>query len=196
MIQKHASSKTSINSVSAVYTQNLDKFVPGSTILDYGGGRFDTNAEYMWKKRRVKVLVYDPYNRSPEHNEIVLMQVSARHPDYIVCSNVLNVIDDDAIINSIIEDIRRYADPTTAVMFKIYEGNRSRIGKETKGGESWQRNQPTEDYIPYIQKHFPDAQKKRGFITVNMNRRSRYRFRFLQTLNILPNSLITLDSSW
>ena len=171
MRQLHASSKTSLNQVSAVYTQNLDRFEPGSVVLDYGGGRYDNNARFMREKRNVTVLVYDPYNRSDDHNREVLRRVSMRHPDYIVCSNVLNFIDYDAIIDCIIDDIKSYSDPTTKVMFKIYEGDRSGNGKETKGGESWQRNQRTADYVPAIQRRFPNAKNKGGFITVNFNRR-------------------------
>ena len=44
MEQKYSSKDTSINVVNKVYKQYL--FNANSKILDYGGGKYDTNKEY------------------------------------------------------------------------------------------------------------------------------------------------------
>ena len=69
MTQTFSSARTSIRQVSKPYKIHLDKFgfEKGATILDFGGGRFDDAKNFM-QKYDVKVMVYDPYNRS---NDII-----------------------------------------------------------------------------------------------------------------------------
>lgn len=147
MEQKYTSKDTCINVVNKVYRQK--EFKDGSTILDYGGGRYDTNKEYM-EARGHKLFVYDKFNRSREHNDAVLKEMEQNMPDYVVCSNVLNVIMEDEVIDEVLKDISRYSKAT--VILAVWEGNRSGIGMETKKG--WQRNQKIRDYLPMIEKHF------------------------------------------
>ena len=42
--------------------------------IDIGGGKFD-NAVKDLSKSNVEVKIYDPFNRSPEHNKSVVDQV-------------------------------------------------------------------------------------------------------------------------
>lgn len=91
MIQKYNSANTSINVVNAVYKKL--NFIPNTLVFDYGGGKYDTNTRYMADKE-VKVVVFDPYNRTQTHNEKVLKYIETHRPNYIVCSNVLNVIEE------------------------------------------------------------------------------------------------------
>ena len=52
--QLYSSADTSINTVSAVY-KYID--APNTVILDYGGGKYDTNVEYMMQKCNSPVLI-------------------------------------------------------------------------------------------------------------------------------------------
>lgn len=157
MEQKYSSKDTSINVVNKVYKQY--NFPSNSVILDFGGGKYDTNIKYM-KERGVTVLVYDKYNRTEESNNEVLSYVAQNQPDYIVCSNVLNVIFEDEIIDDILRTIQEY--DAKRVIFVIYEGDRSGVGRETSKG--YQRNQKTKEYIPMIEKYFTILSKKNGMV--------------------------------
>lgn len=156
-MQKYTSEKTSINTVNKVYTAM--NFATNSRILDYGGGKYDSNITYMQEKG-CQVYVYDKYNRSKEHNEHVLQEMTRLTPNYIVCSNVLNVIYEDEIIDEILKDIAQYK--TATVFIAIYEGDKKGIGKETNKG--WQRNEKTTSYIPKIEKYFNVIKKKGNII--------------------------------
>lgn len=149
MTQLHSSKETSVNVVNKVYTRY--EFKPGSRIFDYGGGKYLTNTKYMAAKN-VHVSVYDKYNKSPEDNAKVLKAFREKRPDYIVCSNVLCVIMENAVIDEICADIASYADENTIIIFSVYEGDRSGIGHVTSKG--YQRNQKRKEYVPFISKYF------------------------------------------
>lgn len=160
MAQKYTSVDTSINTVNAVY-KKVD-FPRNSVILDYGGGKYDSNTEYM-AERGVTVLVYDPFNRSPAHNRAVLNKVTTRDKlNFIVCSNVLNVIAEDSEVEKVCSQIAKLCKPNTEVIFAIYEGDGTNIGRVTTKG--YQRNQKTVKYIPFIKKYFKSYAKRGTFI--------------------------------
>lgn len=155
-MQKYSSKDTSLNTINKAYKQC--QYESGSTILDYGGGKYDKNKEYM-ASMGCTLIVYDKYNRSSQENEAALA-LARQGVDYVVCSNVLNVIMEDDIIDDIIADIASFK-PKKKIIFVIYEGNKSGTGRETTKG--WQRHQKTADYIPAISKYF-HVLKKRGNI--------------------------------
>lgn len=156
--QKYTSADTSINVVNLVYKKF--PFEKGSVILDYGGGKYDTNKEYMATKG-VKLMVFDPFNRSKTHNMQVLKRTK-NGVDYIVCSNVLNVIAEPEIIHDVIENIRQLAGKKAKVIFAIYEGDKTGKGKVTTKG--YQRNQKTTDYLNIINNYFNYTHKKGNLI--------------------------------
>lgn len=157
--QKYSSADTSINTVNLVYKSF--KFPEGSLILDYGGGKYDSNVNYM-KKLGVDVLVFDPFNRTKAHNQKVLDYVSKYKPDFIINSNVLNVIAEDDIVLDVIKTIKKLSGSKTTVIFAIYEGNKTGVGKVTTKG--YQRNLKTAAYVPIISSVFPNVKRKSTFI--------------------------------
>lgn len=156
MNQKYSSADTSLAVVNKVYTQRV--YEPGSRVLDYGGGRYDLNTEYM-RDRGVEVAVYDKFNRSPEHNARVLRRAREVAPDYVVCSNVLNVIAEDEVIDGILDDMASFG---ARVLIAVYEGSRSGIGAETTKG--YQRNAKLSAYIPMVERHFDIISRKGGIL--------------------------------
>ena len=108
------------------------------------------------------VYVYDPYNRSKEYNIFSVKAFAESSKDYIVCCNVLNVIYEDDVLESILTDIQRLSDSLTEVYFQIYEGDKSGIGGETTKG--WQRNEKARAYVKYIEKHFDILKIANGII--------------------------------
>lgn len=93
MKQRFTSKQTSINSTKAPAVYSMKRAVnvmTGKTVVDIGGGQFDTAAEAA-RVYGAAVSIYDPFNRTPEHNAAVL----AGSYDVAVISNVLNVIDSE-----------------------------------------------------------------------------------------------------
>lgn len=162
MTQKYTSANTSINTVNAVYKKV--EFLPNTLILDYGGGKYDSNVKYM-AERGVKVLVYDPFNRSPMHNSNVLNSIKYTKPTFIVCSNVLNVIAEKSEIEKVCEHISKLGGKNTDSIFAIYEGDGTNVGRATTKG--YQRNQKTIQYLPMIKKYFNHVIRNGTFIFAN-----------------------------
>lgn len=157
------SAKTSINKtkVPALF-KAVDKqlgWETGTSNLDIGGGKYDTATKYLLE-RRVINRIYDPYNNSKEAN------YSALELDYdtVTISNVLNVIESDAHILDILHLAKMKLSNSfnPQIYISVYEGDRS--GKFKYGKDSMQRNWKLKDYLPLIQKVFPDAHLMSGFI--------------------------------
>ena len=163
--QEYSSKDTCINTVSAIYKQVT--FGLCETILDYGGGKYDTNAEYMRETRNCEVLVYDPYNRSYKNNREILEYFTRRPARNVVCSNVLNVIKEDEVILGVLRHIYSLMDKNGYLYIKVYERDKLGVGcKTTKG---WQRNQKLSEYIPFIEKAFGihcKIEKKKDILVV------------------------------
>lgn len=156
--QKYSSAKTSINSTKLPAIFGLVDFEQGTINLDYGGGKFD-NATEALSERGVTNLIYDPFNRSKEHNDKVLSTVRENHgADTITCSNVLNVIAEPVVRLSVISNIRKLLKSTGVAYFTVYEGSGSGEGKETSSG--YQLNRKTADYIQEIAQVFPNTQRR------------------------------------
>ena len=154
MKQRYTSAKTSVNTIPKVFKQC--EFKRGLTVLDYGGGKYDTAKEYIEEVAGVKFFVFDPYNRSPEHNEEV--QAIGRRLkgfDYVTCNNVLNVIYEDDVIVSIFQDLRNVFNGNGSIYIQVYEGNKSGNGSETSRG--YQRNARASSYEGIISSVFNDS---------------------------------------
>lgn len=145
MTQRHTSADTSINTLNRVYKNYVSSMPIGTTILDYGCGKYNTNREFA-ENCGCTWFGYDPYAKTTEENNVAINC----EPDYVICSNVLNVIDNDEVIKSIIADIKNMK---VQAFFTIYEGNKSGVGKETKKN-CWQRNEKVVDYIPMLREFY------------------------------------------
>lgn len=164
--QTYTSAKTSINSSKLPAIFKLVKFEPNTLNLDYGGGKFDNVAEYL-STINVLNLVYDPYNRTSEHNSAVLKQTIENHgADTITCSNVLNVIKEPYARAAVIKNIKRLLKSGGTAYFTVYEGSGMSDERETKSG--YQLNRPTEAYMDEIEDVFPSVRRKGKLIIAHV----------------------------
>lgn len=129
-------------------------FHKGKTVLDYGGGKYDNLQEHL-KQYSIDLKIYDKYNRSTQENEETL---SSKF-DFIICSNVLNVLEND-ILEEVIKHLSSFARP---VYITIYEGDGSGVGKVTKK-DCYQRNEKLNNYVDHLKKHFKCVSINRGKI--------------------------------
>ena len=165
--QEFTSENTSINSTKLPAVFKMVSFAPGTINIDYGGGRFDNVADYLTQYDVIN-LVYDPYNRTPEHNKEVIKTIrKAGGADTATCSNVLNVIKEPEVRKNVLENIKKVVKSGGAVYITVYEGNGSGEGSPTKSG--YQTNRKTADYLDEIKEVFPNATRKGKLIVAKNN---------------------------
>jgi hypothetical protein len=162
--QEYDSSVTSINSAKlpAIFglVEKIGGFKEGTMNLDFGGGRFDNVAEYL-KDLNVLNLVYDPFNRSKEHNKDVIEFVKKNGgADTVTCSNVLNVIKEPENRLAVIKNCDRLVKNGGTVYVTVYEGSGSGEGKANEKKKSYQTNMRTEQYQEELEQVFKDVKRK------------------------------------
>ena len=139
------------------------EFLPNTTCVDYGGGKYDQTIKFLSEKQ-VTTRVYDPYNRSKEYNDETIQWVAAQDGvDYICCANVLNIIKEEEVRSNVIKNISLMLKSGGTGYFMIYEGDKSGIGKPT--GKGWQENRKAESYLSEIKGYFSSV-KKRGTVII------------------------------
>lgn len=144
MKQTFTSRQTSVNCARAPAIYGMKKAIEimkDKYVIDIGGGKYDTAIEVA-KKYNSEVSIYDPFNRSVEHNRMVLAGIY----DVAVISNVLNVIDNKEARADV---LRTAAGLAETILITVYEGDRTGKGKQT-GIDSWQENRCTSDYVDEI----------------------------------------------
>lgn len=165
--QEFDSAATSINSNKLPAIYKMVNFNEGDVVIDFGGGRFDNAVEYI-KDKGATLVVYDPYNRSAEHNEQVLATLEENGgADAAVNSNVLNVIKEPEARTAVLQNIKKLLKPGAPVYITVYEGRGDGVEGPTKSG--YQLNRKTEGYLDEVREVFPDAIRK-GKLIVATNR--------------------------
>lgn len=165
MPQTFTSAGTSINSkrLPAIYSRV--RFAPGSAVFDYGCGRYTDHIRAALP-RGVSYLPWDPYNKPDSVNNSTKRRlwagIHSGRPLYILCSNVLNVIDDDEEVERIGRVLVHLADCSGGTVYvTVYEGDRSGAGRQT-GPDSYQRSAPLLDYLRF----FPESARIRSGMIV------------------------------
>lgn len=150
--QKISSANTSISTVNKIYKLLPELGYPKETIiLDFGCGKYDKNKDEA-EKHGYRWFGYDPYNRSEDENRLASKLMRLVKPHIIVCSNVLNVLEDNMVLKNVLNQIYDYSAEDTDVYITIYEGDKSGVGKVTTKG--YQRNSKVDDYIVHIYEWF------------------------------------------
>lgn len=155
--QEITSAATSIPQVAAALKKI--PWNPGTVNLDIGGGKFDIGTDYL-KSKNVLNMVYDPYNRSSEHNNHILQYINDTPPDTITVNNVLNVIKEPEARASVIKMAAKYIKPGGHVYFSVYYDLKKQAGiSKSKDGKplSWQNHFHTKDYVDEIKKYFSNV---------------------------------------
>lgn len=168
MKQQYTSAATSINSVRLPAVYGKLPAAP-AVLLDYGCGRYTDHIRAALPG--TEYLPYDVYNQ-PQHVNLASVHAVDRFraagvPVSVVCSNVLNVIAEDAVIESIARNIRGIIRGGGTAYITVYEGDRSGHGRQT-GPDQWQRNEKLSAYLRF----FPGAVVRRGMIVFNSEGRA------------------------
>lgn len=130
--------------------------LPHQLVLDYGCGKYtDHIREYIRAMHKV-YIPFDPFNQPDDVNRTsaayIVNAMHAHFPVDVICSNVLNVIDDDETVRRIARNIEDVVSTTGGIGYvTVYEGDRSGIGRQT-GRDQYQRNAPLRDYLRFFHK--------------------------------------------
>ncbi len=146
-MQKYSSAITSINSSKLPSIFRKVDWVSGTKNLDYGGGKFDIATNWLEDHKGVRNYIYDPFNRTEEHNQEVLSKAPF---DTITLSNVLNVIDDDDTRYQLLKRCKRLLKPCGLIYISVYEGDKSGIIKVNEKRNSCQLNRCLWQYIDEV----------------------------------------------
>ena len=152
-MQNITSANTSINSKKAPAIYSMPKAIElmkGKKVIDIGGGKYDT-AILKAVEYGATVAIYDPYNRTVDHNAIVL---SGKY-DVAIISNVLNVICNHVDRVNVIQLALSKA---PICLVTIYEGDKTGVGRQT-AADCWQENRRLESYLQELKAVFPRCQK-------------------------------------
>ena len=156
--QRYTSAATSINSAKLPAIFRLVKFNPNTVNLDYGGGRFDSATEAL-AQQNVTNLIYDPFNRTAMHNQMVLDTIRDNGgADTATCSNVLNVIAEENARQAVVRNIYKLLKNGGVAYFTVYEGDGLGSGRETPKG--YQLNRTTDGYLEEIAGIFANPIRK------------------------------------
>lgn len=161
--QEFSSANTSVNThrLPAIYNLLNPTKLWGSVIFDYGVGKVQTlNHIARWGlENDVTILGYDKFNLPADYNRDMLKQ--SYKANILICSNVICTIKEDYIVQHIIDFIVMHNKP---FFFKIYEGDKSGIGKPSKK-DCYQRNMRTKDYLTYFNWGSSNPIIYKGYIT-------------------------------
>ena len=161
--QEFSSAATSINSTKLPAIYNMVNFRSGDVVVDFGGGKFDNAVNYL-KDKDVTLLVYDPYNRSAEHNKEVLRLLKEHGgADAAVNSNVLNVIKEPEAREAVLKNIKKITKRGAPIYITVYEGRGDGAEGPTKSG--YQLNRKTSDYMDEVGSVFSNVKRKGKLIT-------------------------------
>lgn len=154
MEQRYTSANTSINSTKLPYVFSKVAFPKGRKITDYGCGKHIKHIKEKVNAQGCEYVPYDPFNlpdsKFPKENDIT------------VCSNVLNVIAENDVIENIIKEM---CEASRIVLITVYEGNGSGVGKVT-GADQYQRNEKTKVYASRIREMGYEVTVKNRIIRV------------------------------
>lgn len=108
--------------------------IKGRNILDIGCGRYTDHIKEFVESKGFRYTGYDPYWATDAD--------LTKEYDVIICSNVLNVIDDDKAMERVHLQVVYHQAP---YFITVYEGDGSGRGRKT-GKDTYQRNQKTIEY--------------------------------------------------
>lgn len=153
------SSRTSRNILAGAFKKINWK--ENTSNFDLGGGKYEKATEFL-KTKGVINHVYDPYNRSKEHNREA-WEAGDKALTSTLC-NVLNVISTKTERIKLLRQAKRKN--TQKIYITVYEKDKSGIGSKTRDG--WQNNMIIEDYLSEVYTLYADAYIKNKMIVVNV----------------------------
>ena len=165
--QQYTSAKTSINQIPKPVKRllNANELKDRSVNLDIGGGKYDTMSDYL-ARWGLKNYVYDPYNRSKEHNRMVIEKTKNGHADSVTIFNVLNVIKEKENQIRVLKQAKNALKKGGKVFIYSNYYVKDKKPGAVPGRDSYQQYYKLKDTLPIIQEVFPRAELNRKLLCV------------------------------
>lgn len=163
-MQEYSSAKSSIKQIPAGF-KIIDKYFgwkPNTINFDIGGGKYNLFTEKLLEKN-VTNLVFDPYNRTNEHNNNVLSIVKRFGADSVTIFNVLNVIKEREIQINVLNLALETLKSGGHVFVRSTYMNPKKVSGVTKSG-TFQHYLTQKEYLKIVKNVFPNAELKHGLI--------------------------------
>lgn len=163
-MQEYTSAKSSIKQVPAGF-KLIDKhfgWKPNTINFDIGGGKYDLFTKKLSDKN-ITNLVYDPYNRTSEHNDRVISIVRSFGADTVTIFNVLNVIKEYEMQINVLNLALDVLKSGGGIFVKSTYMNPNKTSGVTKSG-TFQHYLTMNNYLNMVRVVFPNAEKKYGLI--------------------------------
>lgn len=156
--QEFPSRKTSIKQVPAPAKKMiaLGELKDDSVNLDIGGGKYEDLTEFFGMYG-ITSYVYDPFNRSDEHNNRVLELTKNGQSDTVTIFNVLNVIKEEDIQIQVLEQAKNALKPGGKVYIYSDYYVKGKVAGPIKGRASYQHYYKLSDLLPIVKKVFNNA---------------------------------------
>lgn len=135
-------------------------FKSGTINLDIGGGKYDQMTAFL-RSLGVTNFVYDPFNRTTEHNANAVAKAAHGRADTVTISNVLNVVQEEAQQRRILMQAVEALKVGGEVRIGVYKSAKA---GELAGRESYQHGASLKSYLPMVQEFFPNASIEDGII--------------------------------
>jgi hypothetical protein len=149
-----ASAKTSLNQVPSLH-KLIAKIHPfrKPCIFDFGAGKKGKVDAFM-SENGFPYLPYDPFNRDGVSNKSSLDSI--QDCDFVLCANVLNVLEDHVIDNviKILADLTKKT-KNKEVYLTVYHNPSLPKNRQVKN--YFQRNEPADWYVACLEKHFKEV---------------------------------------
>jgi hypothetical protein len=125
-------------------------------MIDVGGGQYDHNKYYMQKNRGIQLLVWDPFNRTNDHNNTIQSEVADHKVDAATSMSVLNVIPELSVRLTHINTLKSALTINGKAYFKIWPGEEPLLGSylPSETSEYYQANSGAERFLHEIEAVF------------------------------------------
>ena len=137
-------------------------FKPDTVNLDIGGGAYDIMTDFL-AEHGITNYVYDPYNRSEKHNDMVIKLTENGQADTVTIFNVMNVIEHRRDQIKTLENAKNAVKPGGKVF--IYVGHPGKGDKKpgpTRDGYQHYYTHYDERLQDVVKEVFPDLEIVRG----------------------------------
>jgi hypothetical protein len=127
----------------------------GSINLDIGGGKFEDNTNFLLS-HGVTNYVYDPFNRTKEHNLEVISKTSNGRSNTVTIFNVMNTIKEETIQLQVLEQSKNALKQGGKVyVYSNYKDKTKSAGQS--GKDKYQHHKLLGEYLDLVKKVYDNA---------------------------------------
>ena len=159
-----ASAKTSVNQIPFLHKWIARSYTGGDKFcFDFGAGKHGKVDQFMIDQK-IAYAPYDPFNRLPLVNEHSMKVWQSGACDFVTCSNVLNVLEDEHL-DTVLDTLVCLTNNTKMRVCYVTVYHKASLPKNRQVGNHFQRNEPLDWYKEKLEQKF-DTVIKNGKVLI------------------------------